>query len=205
MDIIMSVDYKYFVIGLIIIYILIYLHWLSKYEKYTINGIKYKVLNEYEDKEKAAKILDYLNSSNIKLMAHLKKKYKNTDMMESIEFLLKNYNPDVIFEHLPKGIDNTSYVVDKGTSIVYCLREKESGKNKIHDLHTLMFVNLHELSHIYNKGWGHKRDFWSSFKFILTEAQEIGIHSPINYSAEPMVYCGLPVKYNPYYDKSLAT
>lgn len=197
-------NYQCSITGIIIL-IILYIYWSSKYEKYTINGINYKVLANFEDKEAAAKVLDQLNSSNIKLMAHLKKKYKNTNMMSSVDFLLKNYNPEVIFEHLPNGINNTSYVVDKGTSIVYCLREKESGKNKIHDLHTLMFVNLHELSHIFNKGWGHEKDFWRSFKFILTEAQEIGIHDPINYTAEPMVYCGLPVKYNPFYDKTLTT
>lgn len=188
---------------LIIVCIILILYYYNSYESYTINGIHYKVSNRYENPEEAAQILDYLNRNNIELLRHLRLKYKSGVMNNNVQFLLDNYNPEVIFEHIPIGTKNTSFVVDKGSSVGFCLREKVSGKDILHDKHTLMFVNLHELTHMYNKTWGHERDFWKSFKFILQEAKEAGIHEPKNYSLTPIMYCGLNVKYNPYFDSAL--
>lgn len=193
-----------YILIIVVIIILIYLWRRYSYESYTINGIGYKVSNKYQNPEEAAAVLDYLNRNNIELLRHLRLKYKNDDLMsKKVQFLLDNYNPEVIFEHIPIGTKNTSFVVDKGESVGFCLREKISGKDLLHDKHTLMFVNLHELSHMYNITWGHERDFWQAFKFILKEAKEAGIHDPVNYSLSPIKYCGLAVKYNPYFDNNM--
>lgn len=191
------------IIAIIIVVIILLYYFYPRHENYVVEGINYGVSTKYSNGDDAAEALHYLNMSNIKLMRHLRNKYKKTTKMNDIQYLLNNYNPEVIFEHIPKGTVNTSFVVEKGKKVGYCLREKKSGKDLIHDRHTLMFVNLHELSHMYNQGWGHERDFWQSFKFILQEAKEIGIHEPKNYMNNPIVYCGLRVAYNPYFDENL--
>ena len=65
---------------------------------------------------------------------------------------------------------------------------------------TLMFVVLHELTHMMNNKWDHHLDFWLLFKFLLTNAADIGIYSPVNYKIYPINYCGLDLYYNPYFD-----
>ena len=68
------------------------------------------------------------------------------------------------------------------------------------DEHTLMFVAIHELSHIATKSVGHKQEFWDNFKFLLENAKECGVHSPVDYKNKPTQYCGMDIKDNPYYD-----
>jgi hypothetical protein len=45
--------------------------------------------------------------------------------------------------------------------------------------------------------------FWPLFKFMLVNAVDCGIYTPIDYAAHPVVYCGLKLSYNPYYDSRL--
>ena len=78
-------------------------------------------------------------------------------------------------------------------------RVKNENNNLI-DEHTLMFVSIHELSHIMTKSIGHKSEFWKNFKFLLENAKESGIHTPEDYKKKPQEYCGMKIHDNPYYD-----
>jgi predicted metal-dependent hydrolase len=78
-------------------------------------------------------------------------------------------------------------------------REKEDNDHLI-DENTLMFVAIHELSHIMTKSIGHKTEFWQNFKFLLGEAKDAGIHTPVDYKKQPKEYCGMKIHDNPYYD-----
>ena len=68
------------------------------------------------------------------------------------------------------------------------------------DEHTLMFVAIHELSHIATKSIGHKTEFWENFKFLLEQAKAAGIHTPRDYKKEPQKYCGITIRDSPAYD-----
>jgi hypothetical protein len=46
---------------------------------------------------------------------------------------------------------------------------------------------------------GHKRDFWDNFKFMLEQANEIGVYQPVNYAQKPREYCGMTIDNNPFY------
>ena len=78
---------------------------------------------------------------------------KNTDehksKLEEIELLKSNYRPDSLSESSP-GNKYTSYSIDKGKKIVYCLRTKD-GTNKLIDDNTITFVAIHELAHLMTK------------------------------------------------------
>ena len=68
------------------------------------------------------------------------------------------------------------------------------------DESTLMFVAIHELSHVMTKSIGHNSEFWENFKFLLENAKEFGIHQPVDYKEKPREYCGMKIHDNPYYD-----
>ena len=114
---------------------------------------------------------------------------------------------DKIMETLPTS-QYTAYSENKGEKLALCLNageKSDEGNEQLIDEHTLMFVSIHELSHIATKSIGHKNEFWENFKFLLQEAHEAGIHKPKDYGAEgPQPYCGMDIRDNPYYDDDIA-
>ena len=87
------------------------------------------------------------------------KNKKNSDEhIESLKRLKKNYRPNNITESSP-GNKYTSYSINKGDKIVFCLRSKD-GSNKLEDINTMMFVAIHELAHLMTKSIGHTTEFW---------------------------------------------
>jgi hypothetical protein len=163
-----------------------------------IDGKKYMVKKYFKNSQRASDILAYLNYVNTIVIARMRMKYKNSKTIDA-EFLAKNYNGGALSEHIPKTSKNTSYVINKGDVIKLCLRNKKTGE--FHDLHTLVFVNLHELAHMLDKKWGHSDSFWYCFQAVLREAERLGVHNPINYSEKPQEYCGITITSNPYFRK----
>ena len=78
--------------------------------------------------------------------------------------------------------------------------EYKKNGGKLIDLNTLTFVAIHELSHIASKSIGHNEEFWNNFKFLLEEAEIIGVYKPEDYKEDPKNYCGMKITDNPYYD-----
>ena len=126
------------------------------------------------------------------MVQYLKEHYPHD---ERVERLAKKFNPDRIVETLPTS-EYTAYSEDKGTKLAFCLRKEKHGM-KLIDLNTLVFVGLHELSHLTTESIGHKKEFWDNFKFILDNAVEAGIYIPVDYSKEPNNYCGLLIDTSP--------
>lgn len=112
---------------------------------------------------------------------------------------LKNgYNPRKVAETLPTS-EFTAYSENKGEKLAFCLNRTKEGKVLIDD-NTLMFVAIHELAHIASESVGHTDEFWANFKFLLQEAEKIGIYAPVDYKNNPQRYCGMVIDDNPYYD-----
>ena len=202
-----------FITGALLVCIMYLLY--KKYYKHrvcnSVDGRCYVISNKYENGADASALLANINIYCIKLLRHLRYKFlsSKTDdtytnkWREHVAFLLNNYNPDNIIENAPTGTVNTSYVDEKGKVFAICLREKLSGNNNFQNMHDLHFVVLHELSHMATYSYGHEKDFWTNFKFILTEADKAGLHKPVDYSLNPINYCKLVVNYNPYFDEGL--
>jgi len=121
--------------------------------------------------------------------------------------LKSNYQVDNISEISPLNPSgSTSYTENKGEKLVLCLRNKTpnaEGIHEFHDMNLIMFVVLHEMTHIMNDRWGHKMQFWALFKFVLKNAVEAGIYTPIDYRKKPENYCGMDITYNPFYDHNM--
>lgn len=131
-------------------------------------------------------------------------KIKETEYVyERVEQLIHYYDAKQIYEISPLNTQNlTSYTQDKKT-LILCLRHKMKNKfneNELHDVNTLMFVVIHELTHMANNEYNHPISFWILFKFMLLNAVECGIYKPVDYSKYPINYCGLNIGYSPLFD-----
>jgi len=173
------------------------------------DGKRYPVVGLFKEEKEAANLLADINTFLISMIKNMKKKYVINRQGGQYELtatliLLDRYNPDVLFENNPKGTKNTSYVAGKGKSIGFCLREKASGEDNLHKWGIVQFVALHEISHIITEEYGHEPEFWQNFKFLIGEAIDAGLYTPVDYRKTPETYCGVLVAFSPYYDPSLA-
>jgi hypothetical protein len=150
------------------------------------------------ERSKMSLVVDLLANTTqklSKLVKYLGEKYPGR---ENVKLLVKNFNPRKISEILPTS-QYTAYSENKGEKLAFCTTTSKKGDRLI-DKNTLMFVALHELSHIATKSIGHTNEFWQNFKFMIGNAKKIGIYNPENYKKNPKMYCGLQITDNPYYD-----
>ena len=129
------------------------------------------------------------------LVAYLDKKYPER---ENVRRLVKNFRPEKVSETLPTS-KYTAYSENKGQKIAFCTTTTKKGSELI-DQNTIMFVALHELSHVMTVSIGHKKEFWNNFKFLIQEAKEINIYKPEDYKKNPRDYCGMTISDSPYFD-----
>lgn len=159
----------------------------SKLVNYVDTHDKLKMWSVYVDKNPGM----YKQESEIKEKTK-QKAYKK--FCDDIKRLVKNYNPNVLSENTPDS-KFTSYSENKGQKIVFCMREKSN--NKLVDLNTMMFVGLHELSHLMTRTVGHDDEFWSNFKIILRIAIRLGIYKCQDFEKESKAYCGTRITDSP--------
>jgi hypothetical protein len=159
-----------------------------------VDGNKYCVRNRLKMQEAADLLADVTNTCK-KFVDHLHEKYPTDARTERLK---KGYNPKKVQETLPTS-ELTAYSENKGEKLAFCLAKTKHSERLI-DKSTLMFVALHELSHVATVSVGHTKEFWDNFKFLLVEAKEYGIHEPVDYKKETQTYCGMSITDNPYYD-----
>ena len=158
------------------------------------DGNRYCV-REREKMDLAANLLADATRKMKDVVNYLKEKQPND---ERTKRLVKGFNPKKINETLPTS-ELTAYSENKGEKLAFCLNQSKNN-SKLIDINTLTFVSLHELSHIASESVGHKQEFWENFKWILQNAKEAGIYSPVDYKKYPQEYCGMTINDNPYYD-----
>tara|TARA_B110001469_G_scaffold123262_1_gene135037 strand:+ start:549 stop:1130 length:582 start_codon:yes stop_codon:yes gene_type:complete len=156
-----------------------------------IDNRKYIVQNQ-KDKQQAADNLAIIRKNLVMLVQELKKKNKNN---VDIERMVNNFNPDNISEG-DKNNKFTSYSVNKGEKIVFCLRSRDD-KNNLVELNIMMFVALHELAHTMTKSIGHTEEFWNNFRILLKNARKLGIYQRVDYDKNPVDYCGTKITNDP--------
>jgi hypothetical protein len=110
---------------------------------------------------------------------------------------LANFNSDAFVENDMQSSD-TSYSENKGQKIVVCLRDKTRAPDyPLVDENTVMFVILHEMSHLMTETIGHTPEFWNNFKRMLHDAVGLGIYRSVNYAQTPTAYCGMKITDTP--------
>jgi len=181
-------------IALIIVYELVFGYFLNEKIKGCATCEDFNIHPLYADKKKAAQML---NSIDKKVTLLIQDLMQNPDGADEYVQRLKKYDQENIYEISPNNIlGKTSFLRNKQV-LILCLRKKKDGK--LHDENTIMFVILHELSHMSNEGYGHDESFWRIFKFVLLRAVALGLYEPVDYSVKPITYCGLAVEFSPLY------
>ena len=163
-----------------------------EYVKSTVDGNEYQVRN-LPDKQDASDLLANIRIKLETFVKHISKMYP--DDPRTIN-MIQNFHSDKLVE----GKDDaryTSYSINKGEKIVFCLRSRGKGVQTLMDLNTMMFVALHEMSHICSVSIGHTDEFWNNFKFILQEAIQIGIYKEQDFKSKPVEYCGMTITDSP--------
>lgn len=164
------------------------------YIKSNIDDQYYLVRNE-SDKQEAANTLAKIRQNILLLSSDLfahKQDLPNVKYKEYITRLHERANKIIIVEST-RDSKYTSYSINKGEQIVFCLRKKLL-PNNLHDINLMMYVVLHEISHvacpIYDN---HGPLFREIFNFITLHAMKLGIYNKIEFRTNPVVYCGLPI------------
>ena len=161
-----------------------------EFVKSTVDSREYLV-QSLPDKQQAADLLARIREKLVTLVAHLEKTVPDDPRVVRIA---KNFNPDALSE----GTDNTkytSYSVNKGEKIVFCLRARD-GTKRLEDINMMAFVAIHELGHICTEDVGHTKPFWDNFKWLLEHAVNIGVYTKHDFANKPKEYCGMTVKSN---------
>ncbi len=164
------------------------------YTKSDVDGKAYLVRN-VPDKKDAANLLANTKKRCVHLVRYLSLKFPNND---AVNRLLLKYNPDNITES-SKNSKYTSYSVNKGEKIVFCIRSRDKDE-KLVDQNVLMFVALHELAHVMTKSVGHTQEFWDNFKFLLRQAIDAKVYVHQDFRKKPVKYCGTEITDTPLND-----
>ena len=165
--------------------------------KSDIDDNEYQVRN-LKDKQKAANTLAMLRRKMLLLVekVHKLKGVQDNYCNNAIITLKERFKPEHMSES-PSDAKYTSYSVNKGEKIFFCIRAKDS-TNEIINLNTLLFVAIHEMAHVMTKSIGHTKEFWNNFRFLLREAVKSNVYQYQNFSSKPEKYCGMLITDSPY-------
>lgn len=159
------------------------------------DGQTYEMQN-LPDKEKAVVLMAKIRANLTKLYEYYRDT-PNVNQEPPVKLFCSRFSTDVFCENDMQSPD-TSYSENKGQKIVVCLRDKTNPPQyPLIDENTVMFVMLHEMSHLMTETIGHTQEFWTNFKRILQDAMQIGIYAHVNYARQPTAYCGMTITDSP--------
>jgi hypothetical protein len=166
------------------------------YVKSSVDGKEYLV-RDLPDKQEAANLLAKVRIKLNNLKIHLESKYPDKPQVKQ---LIQNFKNDSkrFLESTPDA-EFTSYSVNKGESVHLCLRQREGTDESLVKEEVMVFVAIHEMSHILTESLGHGPDFWNNFAWLLKEAELINIYKHQDFKAHPVKYCGMSITDEPVY------
>lgn len=191
---------------IVIIILISYFVWISYYSYneniYVVSDIDNNtyLIRRGRNKSKiflknSANRLAEINKRILLLINSLEEKAKiDENKYYFVKYLKKNYNASKLSEaaYDPKY---TTYTINKDEMHI-CLRTRDINE-KLYDINLLMYVILHELSHMCNydeNGYpinGHGNEFKYIFYILVKEAIEMNLYIHKNYKESPVEYCGI--------------
>ncbi len=167
-------------------------------QKSTIDGREYRV-RDLPDKQRAADMLATLRMKLQTLMDSLVQTFPNKPQVVRLQ---QNFraDPQRFLESTPEA-EHTSYSVNKGESVHFCLRQRDASEQLV-NMNVMMFVAIHEMAHMITKSVGHEPEFWNNFGWLLREAEQRGLYTPTDFKSHPVLYCGVTITDAPKYDPS---
>lgn len=171
------------------------------YVRSSIDKREYLV-RDVPNKQKAANLLATLCKSITTLKQHLARRIKagEIEMTDDLYQFIHRFDQHAKVSERTPTDKFTSYTLDKD-SIHFCLITRDSA-DRLHDENTLVFVLIHELSHLSCAACrNHDESFNQRFRFLLEEAVAAGIYKPQDFRRNPQKYCGITVSDTPLDDK----
>jgi hypothetical protein len=203
-----NIDFMFLIIIFITIVLVYYFIEFDNmiYIKSDIDNQMYLVRNT-SNRKKAADMLAQLKKNIFILTEIMYEKTQKLPTKRYIEFApyilqLKENIYNVVIRESSENSVYTSYTINKGKEIVFCIRSKDiacdirDNKNKcikLHDINLIMYVALHEISHVACPELQHTELFKRIFKFICEEAIEAGLYRRIDFSKNHHECCGIQI------------
>lgn len=156
------------------------------------NGIifKFNVIDTDNDisDQLVANMLARINVGCQTLITYLNHTYPND---KRTKLLSKKYDDDDISE------SSSTYTTNKGDSISLCMRDSHQN---IYSYNILMFITIHELSHIicnnYISNGVHDEEFNKNNEWLIQSAIKCGAWTYHDFIKYPINYCGHIINYN---------
>lgn len=153
---------------------------------------KYYLVRDVNDKQHASNMLARIKQNIGTVTKHVKdNSVLYPDMKQYIDQLDRRIKNAIIQEN-SKNSKYTSYSVNKGEQIVFCLRTT-SDSGELHDINLLMYVVLHEMAHVGCPETGHTPLFVKIFKFLCQRAIDLKLYNKIHFNKNPTKYCGMEI------------
>lgn len=163
-----------------------------KYVKSNVDGVEYLV-RDVIDKQLASDMLGQIHLNINKFVDYVYNRRNDEGYVENKKYIeqLHERIQNVRLSESSAESNYTSYSINKGEEIVCCLRSKYDGK--LHDMNLIMYVILHEASHVANPKTGHGNLFKHIFSSFARYSEECEIYKKIDFASNPVEYCGITI------------
>jgi len=161
---------------------------------------QYYLVRNLGDKQEAADSLARVREKIVRLRKYLEQTHMSKPFVKQ---LITNFDcsADRFSESTPDA-QYTSYSVNKGEKVYMCLRQRDDKETLVNE-NIILFVALHEMSHVGTSSIGHTPEFWNHFAWILEQAEHMKIYSFTDFAAHPVEYCGVHITDSPKYKESI--
>jgi hypothetical protein len=177
-----------------------------KDSKYPMAFVKSSIDNEgylvrnLPDKQEAADRLARVRGKILKLREFLRKDHMDKSFVKQ---MVDNFDCTASrFSESTPDAQFTSYSVNKGEKVFMCLRQRNEKEELVQE-NIILFVALHEMSHVGTISVGHTPEFWNNFAWLLKQAEAHNIYEFTNFAAHPVEYCGVHITDSPTYKETI--
>ncbi len=178
------------IIVFIIVFYVVFIMNNSSLVKFEVDGNPVLVRDTPDKNESATLLNELINKMYALKTVVVKNIEEYPEYKDYINQFNENFNKNrtKIYE-TSLNSEYTSYSINKGEELVFCLRSKSTGK--LHDINLLMYVAVHELAHTACPETGHTPLFNKIFKFLLEIAINNKLYYYEDYASNPIEYCGM--------------
>ena len=161
---------------------------------------EYYLVRNLKDKQEAADRLARVREKILRLRKHLEQTHMKKPFVAQ---MINNFDCSASrFSESTPDAQYTSYSVNKGEKVFMCLRQRNEREELVHE-NIILFVALHEMSHVGTASIGHTPEFWNHFAWLLKQAEQVQIYTFTDFAAHPVEYCGVHITDAPTYKESV--
>jgi hypothetical protein len=165
----------------------------------TVDNERYLVRN-LPDKQAAADRLARVREKILRLRKYLEQTHIDKPFVKQ---LIHNFDCSASrFSESTPDAQYTSYSVNKGEKVFMCLRQRNEKEELVNE-NIVLFVALHEMSHVGTASIGHTPEFWNHFAWLLKQAEYVKVYEYTDFAAHPVEYCGVHITDSPTYKETV--